>query len=100
MGPQDPSAPDPAGKVTSWRFEGSSLVSLVQRTGGTASHRFGGEHRQDLRHGKNACPGKAQAAQGRRGDRKGFRTTGRSWSAESDIMERAPVPADITGMIR
>jgi hypothetical protein len=32
MSPQDPTAADPSGKVTSWRFEGSS-VSLVQRTG-------------------------------------------------------------------
>lgn len=32
MSPQAPTVPDPNGKVTSWRFEGSS-VSLVQRTG-------------------------------------------------------------------
>src|ERR1700741_1808129 len=32
VGPQDPSAPAPAGKVSSWRLEGSS-GSLVQRTG-------------------------------------------------------------------
>ena len=32
MAPQAPSVADPSGKVTTWRFEGSS-VSLVQRTG-------------------------------------------------------------------
>src|SRR5207245_8846305 len=32
MSPQDPTVPDPSGKVSSWSLEGSSL-SLVQRTG-------------------------------------------------------------------
>jgi hypothetical protein len=58
--PEDPSASDPAGKVTSWRFEGSS-VSLVQRTG---------TRRADLVDsiGKTvtvrACPGKGALPKG------------------------------------
>src|SRR5580692_9881365 len=32
MSPQNPAVPDPGGKVTSWRFEGSS-ATLVQRSG-------------------------------------------------------------------
>jgi hypothetical protein len=58
--PQDPTAADPSGKVTSWRFEGSS-VSLVQRTG---------TRRTDLVDsiGKTvtvrACPGKGALPKG------------------------------------
>ena len=60
MSPQDPTVSDPSGKVTSWRFEGSS-VSLVQRTG---------TRRADLVDsiGKTvtvrACPGKGGLAKG------------------------------------
>lgn len=60
MSPDNPTAPDPTGKVTSWRFEGSS-VSLVQRTG---------TRRADLVDsiGKTvtvrACPGKGGLAKG------------------------------------
>jgi hypothetical protein len=58
--PQDPSSLDPNGKITNWRFEGSS-VSLVQRTG---------TRRADLVDsiGKTvtvrACPGKGGLAKG------------------------------------
>src|SRR5438309_4826167 len=60
MSPDNPTVPDPNGKVTSWRFEGSS-VSLVQRTG---------TRRADLVDsiGKTvtvrACPGKGGLATG------------------------------------
>jgi hypothetical protein len=60
MSPQAPTVPDPSGKVTAWRFEGSS-VSLVQRTG---------TRRADLMDniGKTvlvrACPGKEGQAIG------------------------------------
>ena len=56
----NPRVPDPEGKITSWRFEGSS-VSLVQRTG---------TRRADLvdNIGKavtvRACPGKGALAKG------------------------------------
>jgi hypothetical protein len=58
--PDNPTAADPSGKVTNWRFEGSS-VSLVQRTG---------TRRADLvdNIGKTvtvrACPGKGGLAKG------------------------------------
>jgi hypothetical protein len=58
--PDNPGVPDPDGKITSWRFEGSS-VSLVQRTG---------TRRADLvdNIGKTvvvrACPGKGALAKG------------------------------------
>lgn len=58
--PQDPTTADASGKVTSWRFEGSS-VSLVQRTG---------TRRTDLVDsiGKTvtvrACPGKGALPKG------------------------------------
>jgi uncharacterized protein DUF6152 len=58
--PDNPAAQDPSGKVTNWRFEGSS-VSLVQRTG---------TRRADLVDsiGKTvtvrACPGKGGLAKG------------------------------------
>jgi hypothetical protein len=58
--PDNPTSPDPSGKVTNWRFEGSS-VSLVQRTG---------TRRADLvdNIGKvvtvRACPGKGGLAKG------------------------------------
>ena len=60
VGPDDPTAPDPTGKITTWRFEGSS-VSLVQRTG---------TRRADLVDsiGKTvtvrACPGKGSLPKG------------------------------------
>lgn len=60
MSPQAPTVPDPDGKVTTWRFEGSS-TSLVTRTG---------THRSDLADsiGKTvtvrACPGKGALAKG------------------------------------
>ncbi len=58
--PENPANSDPSGKVTNWRFEGSS-VSLVQRTG---------TRRADLVDsiGKTvtvrACPGKGALAKG------------------------------------
>jgi hypothetical protein len=58
--PENPAAADPSGKITTWRFEGSS-ASLVQRTG---------TRRADLIDsvGKSvtvrACPGKGAMAKG------------------------------------
>lgn len=60
VSPDNPTAADPSGKITTWRFEGSS-ASLVQRTG---------TRRADLIDsvGKTvtvrACPGKGEVAKG------------------------------------
>jgi len=60
MSPQNPTVPDPDGKITTWRFEGSS-ATLVQRTGTQRT-----DFVQNI--GKTvtvrACPGRGGLAKG------------------------------------
>jgi hypothetical protein len=54
MSAENPTVPDPSGKVTSWRFEGSS-ATLVQRSG-TSREEFVGNIGKTVT--VRACPGR------------------------------------------
>src|SRR5690242_850702 len=58
--PDNPAAQDPSGKVTNWRFEGSS-VSLVQRTGTRRTALVDSIGKTVT---VRACPGKVRLAKG------------------------------------